>query len=171
VAVSTTGVAQRIARLTPDATGLAVGDFTDTTFPKQADVQALLDNAVARVNARFGTGDTELATARDDAAQWIAAAAVALSYDPTRLDLIGALRQMANDTLTDLAAGYARLHPGTDPDGGTSSGQRIEGYVGTPGTPVFCFPPGPYDVVTAPLAERPLGQPGEWVPPPFDGRV
>lgn len=170
MAVSTTGVAQRIARLTPDATGLAVGDFTSSTFPKQADVQALLDNAVSRVNARFGTGDSELATARDDAAQWIAAAAVALSYNPTNFELIDRLRQMAADTLTDLAAGYARLHPGTDPQTG-SSDQPIQGYVGTPGTVASCFPPGPYDVARAPLAERPLGWPGEWLPPAFDGRV
>lgn len=170
MAVSTTGVAQRIARLTPDATGLTVGDFTEDTFPTEADVQALLDNAVGRVNARFGTADTELEAARDDAAQWIAAAAVALSYNPTSFELIAALRQMATDTLTDLAAGYARLHPGSDPENGSSS-QPIEGYVGTPGTPVWSMPPAPGDLCRAPLAERDLARPWEYVPPVFDGRT
>lgn len=169
MAVSVEGVAQRIARLTPDHAGQLVGEFTTDTIPAVADVQTLLGSAVARVSARFGTADTDLADARDDAAMWIAAAGLALSYDPTNLDMIQALRTHAQDVITDLAAGYARLHPGTGEDG--TSEQPIDGYVGTPGTPVWSMPPAPGTCLLPALAQRPLGWPGVFVPPVFDGRV
>lgn len=166
---TTQGVADRIARLTINSSGLPTGGFSNDTQPTDAQAQALLDGAAALMDARFGIGDTELEPGKAEAAEYATAAAVALSWDPTNFDLIDRLRTMAADALAAVQAGYVRLHPGTNEDG--SSDQPIVGFVGTPGTVQYSFPPGPYDPCAAPLAERPLYGWGQLPPPPFDGRV